>query len=753
MQRTQVFGACAWLVLMADAGIAADAPVVQQAPSGSGIRYVEPARIFELSTPQVSYVFGINERGELQALHWGGHVADDDPLPAARAGRDHSSFEPSTSTAQQEYPGWGSAFYGEPALKLSFPDGNRDVVLRYASHRIEGPRLRVQLEDISRDVRVELRYEIDSETGILARSASIENHTGKPLVVQQAAAAAWSLPGADDYRLYSLSGRWAGEWSLDERRLAPGMTVLESRRGSTGHQNNPWFAVARDTSNEESGPVWFGALAWSGSWRISVEQDSTHRLRITGGYNPFDFGYRLAPGAALETPVFYAGYTDGGLGGASRLMHRLQLTRIVPRAPRSRLRPVLYNSWEATQFDVDEGGQIKLADKAAEIGVERFVMDDGWFGARNNDKAGLGDWTVNRNKFPRGLKPLIDEVKARGMDFGLWVEPEMVNPDSDLYRRHPDWVLNFPGRPRTQARNQLVLNLARDDVRDHVLRVLDELLSQNDIAFLKWDYNRNWSEPGWPGQVPEEQQKVYVAYIDNLYWILRQLRARHPNVEIESCSGGGGRVDLGIMGLTDEVWPSDNTDPYDRLSIQDGFTYAYTPAVMMAWVTDSPNWLNQRSTSLEYRFLSSMQGSLGIGANLSRWSAGDFEVAGRLIGEYKKIRSTVQRGKLYRLISPRNGSRYSATESVSDDARQAVLFAFLHSSTLGSTYPRIQLRGLDPGARYHVHAIAGQAQPGTPEEASGGYWMSHGLDLDLRGDFQAAAMVFERASAEPAAAK
>ena len=753
MRRRRLPATCAGLILVAGGAGAVSAPAstpasstaAQQPVPGTAVRYLDSARVFELSSPMASYVFGINERGELQALHWGGRFADDDAVPAAQAGSDRSSFEPSTSTVQQEYPGWGAAFYGEPALKLTFPDGNRDVVLHYAAHHIEGSRLQVQLKDISRDVRVELRYEIDPETGILARSASIANHTGKPLVVQQAAAAAWSLPGADDYRLYSLSGRWAGEWRLDQRPLAPGTTVLESRRGSTGHQNNPWFAIARDPSNEESGPVWFGALAWSGSWRISIEQDSTRRLRITGGYNPFDFGYRLAPGTALETPVFYAGYTAGGLGEASRLMHHLQLARIVPKAPHSPLRPVLYNSWEATQFDVDEAGQIKLADKAAAIGVERFVMDDGWFGARNNDKAGLGDWTVNPTKFPRGLKPLIDAVKSRGMDFGLWVEPEMVNPDSDLYRRHPDWVLNFPGRPRTQARNQLVLNLARTDVRDHVLRVLDELLTQNDIAFLKWDYNRNWSEPGWPGQAPEDQQKVYVAYVDNLYWILRQIRARHPNVQIESCSGGGGRVDLGILGLTDEVWPSDNTDPYDRLSIQDGFTYAYTPAVMMAWVTDSANWLNQRSTSLEYRFLSSMQGSLGVGANLSRWNDSDLEVASRLIGEYKKIRATVQRGRLYRLIAPRDGSGYSATESVSDDSRQAVLFAFLHSSTLGSAYPRIQLRGLDPGAHYRLRAIVGKVQTGTPAEASGAYWMSYGLDLQLKGDFQAAGIVFEQA--------
>jgi alpha-galactosidase len=724
--------------------LSAGVSMAQEGAPVVSIRYDEPSRVFELSAHKISYAFGINERGELQALHWGARLADSDALPAASAGRDRSSFEPSVSTVPQEYPGWGSAFYAEPALKVSFPDGNRDLVLQYRSHRIDGQRLTVQLRDISRDVRVELRYEIDADTGILARSARIENRTGAPLTAHHVAAAAWNLPSADDYRLYSLSGRWAGEWSLDERPLAPGATLLESRRGSTGHQNNPWFAIARDGTNEESGPVWFGALAWSGSWRISIEQDSMHRLRITGGYNPFDFAYRLVPGAALESPVFYAGYTEGGLGESSRLMHRLQIAKILPRAPQPRLRPVLYNSWEATEFKVDEAGQRALAERAARLGVERFVVDDGWFGARNSDKAGLGDWSVNPAKFPSGLKPLIDRVKALGMDFGLWVEPEMVNADSDLYRRHPDWVLHFPGRPRTEARNQLVLNLARTDVRDHLFRVLDELLAQNDIAFFKWDSNRNWSEAGWPGRKPEDQQQVYVAYVENLYWILRRLRERHPNVEIESCSGGGGRVDLGILRLTDQVWPSDNTDPYDRLAIQDGFTHAYTPAVMMAWVTDSPNWLNGRSTSLEYRFLSSMQGSLGIGANLARWSDADFDVASRLVGEYKKIRGTIQRGRLYRLISPRNDSAYSATESVSDDRRQAVLFAFLHSSIKGSAFPRVQLRALDPNARYRIRAIAGKTQADTPAEASGAYWMSRGIDLELRGDFQAVGLVFDR---------
>jgi alpha-galactosidase len=304
--------------------------------------------------------------------------------------------------------------------------------------------------------------------------------------------------------------------------------------------------------------------------------------------------------------------------------------------------------------------------------------------------------------------------------------------------------LNFPGRPRTEGRNQLVLNLARRDVRDHLFRVLDELLTHNDIAFLKWDYNRNWSEPGWPERKPEDQQKVYVTYVQNLYWILQHLREKHPKLEIESCSGGGGRVDLGIMRLTDEVWPSDNTDPFDRLSIQDGFTYAYTPGVMMAWVTDSPSWANQRSTSLEYRFLSSMQGSLGIGADLNHWSDQDFDTARRLVADYKDIRMTVQQGQLYRLIAPRDGSSYSVTESVSADGGQAVLFAFLHSSSLLYPYPHLQLQGLDPQARYRLRMLAGKPAEGTPVEGSGAHWMSDGIQLTLKGDFQAAAMVLDR---------
>ncbi|MBV8630387.1 MAG: alpha-galactosidase [Silvibacterium sp.] len=716
-----------------------------QAQRGASIRFDDASRTFRIDGGDVSYALGINNRNELQPIYWGARLGASDGFPQPHEVHEVASFDLTTTVTPQEFPGWGSVFYVEPALKITFPDGNRDLVLQYASHHIDGNTLTVRLKDIERDVFVDLRYEMDAATGVLGRSATIENQTKEPLVVERAAAATWTLPHGTDYTLDYLTGRWGGEFQLQQEKIVPGARVLESRRGSTGHQNNPWFAVERaHTGEQDAGEVWFGALAWSGSWRITAEMDQRQTIRITGGYNPFDFDYKLNPGEKLNTPVFYGGYSPDGIGGASRILERFELTRILPQRPKPKPRPVLYNSWEATEFRVDEAGQTALAEKAAAIGVERFVMDDGWFGQRKDDHAGLGDWYVNQQKFPHGLKPLIDRVHALGMDFGLWVEPEMVNPDSDLYRKHPDWVLNFTGRPRTEGRNQLVLNLARPDVRDYVFGFLDKLVTENQIAFLKWDYNRNWSEPGWPAVAPDEQKQVYVKYIQNLYGILRELRSKHPGLEIESCSGGGGRVDLGIMGLTDEFWTSDNTDPFDRLTIQDGFSYAYTPGVMMAWVTDSPNFMNRRVTSLEYRFLSSMQGSFGVGANLNNWQDADFATAKRLISEYKQIRETVQHGSLYRLISPRNGSEYSATQSVSPDRSQAAVFAFLHSSQFGYDYPRIYLRGLDPKAQYKVRWISEKPAAKLPETASGEYWMNVGIDLELKGDFQAAALRLDR---------
>jgi alpha-galactosidase len=583
------------------------------------INYNSDRKVWVLQAGPVTYAMGVNERGELQPIYWGAQVKSDADFSAPHSRPEVASFDLTSTITPQEYPGWGAEFYNEPALKATYADGNRDVVLHFVSSHIDGDTLEIQLKDIASSLQVHLYYRTFEDLGIIQRWSRIENQTNQAIILESAQSAVWTLPQGEGYGWHYLTGHWGAEWQLHSEPLETGAHVIESRRGSTSHQANPWFAIDRPgQTTEQSGPVWFGALGWSGSWRITVEQTAMQQVRVTGGFNPFDFGYRLKPGEQLETPPFYAGFTNQGFGEASRILHRFERRYILPGGDKAPLRPVLYNSWEATEFNVSEEGQIALAEKASKLGVERFVIDDGWFGQRKDDHAGLGDWYVNKEKFPHGLKPVIDRVHALGMDFGIWVEPEMVNPNSDLYRKHPEWAMNFPGRPRTEGRNQLLLNLAREDVKEYVYQWLDQLVSNNDIAFLKWDYNRNWSEPGWDAVPPDEQKKIYVAYVHNLYDILDRLRAAHPKLEIESCSGGGGRVDLGILRRTDEVWPSDNTDALDRLTLQDGFTQAYTPGIMMAWVTDVPSGIDHRVVPLKFRFMVAMSGSLALGGNLNK---------------------------------------------------------------------------------------------------------------------------------------
>jgi len=718
--------------------------------SQSSIQEDATQRQWFLNAGDSTYVVGVNDQDMLQTLYWGPRLMPGATLPAARMHPERASFDPPIATTPLEYPAWGAGLFAEPALKVDSPNGDRTLILHFASARIDGQKLEIALKDATQPLAVHLYYQCYPE-GVIARWSRIENLGKQPFRLEQAMSAVWNLPQGTGYSWSWLTGQWGAEWQLHTAPLETGAQLLESRRGSTSHQANAWFAISRTTeTTENAGPVWFGELGWSGSWRMVVESTSLHNVRVTAGYNPFDFSYSLAPGAALETPKFYAGYTARGNGEASRILHRFQLAEILPGKPNPRPRPIIYNSWEATEFAVNDSGQMALAEKAAKLGVERFVVDDGWFGERAKDNAGLGDWYVNPQKFPNGLKPLIDRVRALSMDFGLWVEPEMVNPDSKLYREHPDWAMQFPDRQHTEQRNQLVLNVARPEVAEYVFNFLDRLLTDNDVSFLKWDYNRNWSEPGWvtaPGSSvaqpnTDAEKRIYIQYVDNLYDILQRLRAKHPKVEIESCSGGGGRVDPGILRYTDEVWPSDNTDALDRLDIQFGFTHAYTPEVMVAWVTDVPNYLDQRVIPLQFRFLSAMQGALGIGGNLNKWTPEEMHTAQHLTAFYKSIRITVQHGKLYRLQSPLQ-SEVSQAEYVAQDGSQAVLLAYLHSQHYGLAYPTVRLEGLDPEATYSIRPLDAKKYSGETN-IQGSVLMGAGVELKLVGDYDATALVLER---------
>lgn len=687
----------------------------------------DDGRTWLLSGPAGAYALHLTARDELLHLHWGPRIALADAVElAARPLPADWPFE-SALDGREEYPAEGGPRFVRPALSVRTEERRGTEWAFEHCETEEDGELRLRFRDGG--LTITLHYRMREDTGVVERWTTLRNEGPADVELLRADSATWTLPERDGWRLSQLHGRWAAESRLVRAPLTYGEKVLGSRRGHTGHQHLPWVALDTDAT-EERGEVYGCALGWSGSWRISVAQLPDARVQITGGAGYDDSGlWRLAAGETFTTPVFAGLWSDGGFGGASRAWHAYQRRYVIPDADRDR--PVLFNSWEATGFDICEDRQRALARRAAELGVELFVVDDGWFGARTGDRAGLGDWTPNPERFPGGLKPLAEYVHGLGMQFGIWVEPEMVNPDSDLYRAHPDWVQYQTGRKRTEFRNQLVLNLAREDVREYLWEQLDALLSSAPIDYVKWDFNRCFSDAGWPGD--RYPQRLWVGHVRAVYDLLDRLRRAHPGVAFESCSGGGGRIDLGMLGRTDQVWTSDNTDPLDRLAIQEGFSQVHPARVMAAWVTDSPNvQLNGRVSSLRFRFVSAMAGVLGIGGDLTRWTGPELAEAREWVALYKEIRPLVQRGDLYRLRAPRGG--LSAVQYVLGD--DTVVLVWLQAQHHGESVPALRLRGLDPAASYECRE--------TGEVHRGAVLLHHGVRTGVRGDLDAAVLRLRR---------
>jgi alpha-galactosidase len=682
-----------------------------------------------LETQSTGYAFGFNQAGRLIHSYWGARLPQlgDYPLPSSAEG--WASFNDPAQIEPQEYPGYGGANYIDPCLKVTFADGVRDLLLQFDSAQVDdgASELQIHLHDAAYPFRVTLHYRVHTDYDLIERWVAVTNNSDTPIMIERIWSAQWHMPAGDEYRLTHLSGRWLDEMHLRREMLLPGIKVLESRRLTTSHHHSPWFAIDGGNADEDSGEVWFGALAWSGNWKLAAEVTDFGSTRVNIGLNDWDFAWRLMPGESFTTPSSYAGYTRAGFGGASRRLHDFIRDTILPHG--HALHKVLYNSWEATFFDVDEVSQIELARHAAAMGVELFVIDDGWFHGRDSDNAGLGDWWPDQRKFPNGLAPLIAQVAALGMEFGLWIEPEMVNPNSDLYRAQPDWVIHFPTRPRSEMRNQLILNFARADVQAYIIDQIDRLLSENKISFIKWDMNRNVSEPGWP-DAPGDQRELWVRYVQGLYHVWGTLRARHPHVVWQSCSGGGGRADLGILRLADQIWVSDQTEAVARLSIQEGFSQIFPANTMEAWVTD----VGADRRSLAFRFHVSMCGSLGVGGHLAHWSAQQRAEAAEWIALYKEIRPIIQFGDQYRLRSAQTHP-CSAVQYMSKDRNAGVLFAFRTHLPDPSSLPTIRLRGLDPQARYQIE--------GFPAARSGLAWMADGLPIQLH-DFESTVRRIQR---------
>lgn len=698
----------------------------------------EARRLWVLSGPASSYVLHLDGEDRLRCLHWGMRLTLEQAHGLVELPDAWRPFE-DAADGTLDLAAAGAMRFGHAGVQVRFADGTRDLELVFAGANRAEDELVLAFADRHYPLSVRAHYRLPAGTDVIERHLVVRNDGAEPVTVVRADSATWVPPRLDGYRLSQVRGQWAAETRLHRGDLPYGETVLTSRRGITSHQANPWVMIDDGTAGEEHGAVYSCALAWSGSWRLTVQRAPTERVSVSAGFGHDPLVWELAGGRELVTPVCAGLYAAGGFGAASRAWHAYQLRHVLPRP--GEVRPVLYNSWEAVGFDVDLERQLELADKAAALGVELFVMDDGWFGRRTHDAAGLGDWRPNPERFPDGLGPLLSRVHELGMRFGLWVEPEMVNPDSDLYRAHPDWVIHRPHRRRTRQRNQLVLNLARPDVAAWVHETIDGLLTENAIDFLKWDMNRPVTEAG-PGD-----DGLWIDHVRNLYGIIDRLRADHPDVRIESCSGGGGRADLGILRRTDQVWTSDNTDALDRLDIQHGFTQLYPPLVMGAWVTDSPNPYTRRAVPLEFRFHVAMAGAMAIGGDLTGWSAEELARAAELVADYKRVRPLIQHGRQYRLRPPAAAAAHqepggiSAVQFLAPDGGETAVLLYRPARRYGQPDPAVRLRGLDPAARYRDAA--------TGRLHHGALLLSHGLVPELApGDYAGALVHLVREGAQ-----
>ncbi|CAN5776687.1 alpha-galactosidase [soil metagenome] len=688
----------------------------------SSISFNQEQRVFLLSMSQSFYAIRIAGDGQIMHLASGPGTLE----PGSWTHLADYEYEPvwDDQCGSQEYPAFGDINYHDVAIKVTF-GAIRDLRLRYRQHEITANQetLLIHLQDLSGALRVTLGYRVTQGHDVIEKWVRLENCSQEEATINSLAFGALYFPSAQ-WELTHAAGHWLREFVSARKTLHQGTFRLDQRGLNTGHSSTPAFLLNEPgEATEETGTVWFGALAYSGNWNMRFDLLPKGALRIFAGYEPDDFEIRLAPGDSHQTPSFLHGCSTAGRGGASRQLHRFVRDRILPGNIEATCRPVLYNSWEATAFDVNEEGQIRLARLAAGLGVELFCLDDGWFGDRTDDTKGLGDWFPRPSAFPRGLAPLAQEVKGLGMKFGLWVEPEMVNPDSDLYRAHPDWVLHFPGRPRTLSRNQLVLDFGRPEVLEYLFEALDRLVRENGVDFFKWDMNRYATEPG-----SVIGQAIWYTHVSRLYELIDRLRQRHPHLEIQSCSGGGGRVDLGIMGRTDQVWTSDNTDAHDRLLIQEGFSQFYPPRTMEAWVTPSPNHQTGRTSSLDLRFDVAMRGALGLGLALDRLTSAERDYCRRKIAFYKNIRSVVQHGDLYRIGHSPERTGLSIWLFVSKSQRQAVYSFVRLTHAQGHHSGPVRLRGLIPNLMYTIYDDRGNGL----SSFSGAQLMFLGLSGDCR---------------------
>jgi len=730
------------------------------------IEWLEEGRQLHLYNDAMSYVMRVLASGRLVHLHFGTRLS---------TGTDYSHLTRRAFTAlynqvldpeMLELPTAGSGDARVAALTVEHADGSGVVDLVYRGHRLlpgkpdlpglpstyvedadEAESVEITLVDGHSGLEVALLTSVYREHPAITRSVRITNGGIEPLALTTVMSIALDLPD-DDWSLISLTGAWGRENHITDAPLIRGRRSLASTQGSSGHRQNPFILLHRPGTTEAGGEAIGASLVYSGNFLAQAEVDPAGLTRIRLGIEPETFRWQLEPGASFQSPEAVLAWSDAGRGGVSDTYHRLYRERLVRGSWRDRARPVVLNSWEGAYFDFDEDRVAEMASGAADLGAETFVLDDGWFGARDDDASSLGDWTVDTRKLPSGLPALVERVRSNGIDFGIWIEPEMVSPRSRLFEEHPEWAVGAPGRPRSELRNQYVLDMSNPAVVDHLERVIGAVLGSADISYVKWDMNRVITEPYGTTLPAHRQGEFFHRYILGVYELYRRLTAAFPGILFESCAGGGGRFDPGMLAFAPQAWTSDDTDAMDRLRIQTGTSLVYPLSSMVAHVSAAPNHQVGRVTPIDTRAAVAFFGSFGYELDPAALDADERTRVREQIEWYVARRETLQRGRFLRLVSPFDGDgNETAWMCIAADGSEAIVgwYRVLSRPLPGPSLFR--LRGLEPGARYAVSVWpeaddalvrANSLERGGDDLMAVGLFIDdHAWESQARGDFQA----------------
>ena len=703
------------------------------------ITFDSEKRIFKLDTATSSYIFEIYEENYIVYLYYGAKIPDCNVTQLKYRGS-FPSFSPnninvsdpmfSPDVTPLEYSGEGTGDFRSAAVAVRNADGNNSTDFRYKSHKIYGgkpaieglPALYVEndadaqtlellAEDSVTGVQAVLYYTVFENLGAMTRSVKIINASVRPVEIEKVYSSCVEFH-THDYELLTLYGKWGKERSLERRALAHGRQLVSSKRGSSSHHHNPFAAIVDKGATEDYGSAYGFNLVYSSNFAFEAEVNQFAGTRVLMGINPDGFGWKLEPGSSFSSPEVVMVYSANGIGEMSRIFHRLYRKHLIRGKWKDIKRPLLINNWEATGMEFTGEQLVTFAERAAELGIDMLVMDDGWFGNRDSDRCALGDWTVNEQKLGGTLSEFIEKINALGLKFGIWYEPEMISRDSELYRAHPDWCIHVPGREKSIARYQYVLDYSRQDVRDYIFGEMYKVLSANKIDYLKWDFNRNLTEVGSAQLPPERQKEVFHRFVLGTYEVMDRLTKAFPDMLIENCSGGGGRFDPGMLYYSPQIWTSDNTDPIERLSIQFGTSMCYPASTMGAHVSAS------RRTGYETKGNVALWGSFGYELDPNKFTEEDKKIVKQQVGEYHKYYDVIHFGDLYRLISPSENPFRAAWEFVSEDKTEALLTSVVMRKPEDRAL-FIRLKGLDPD-KYYI-------DEDTHEVYSGALLMNAGL--------------------------